>query len=159
MKNIYNILKKLSIKYEKHEHPAVFTVEEAEKYYINIKGSHNKSLFLRNKNGERYFLVITIGAKRLNLKELASFLNEQKLSFGSPEKLKEYLDLTPGSVSPFGLINDVNKKVEVIVDQEMMEFDKQGYHPNINTATLVISTSDFKKFLDWTKNKIIYKKL
>lgn len=103
--------------------------------------------------------MLTLGSKRLDLKSLAVFLNESKLSFASPEKMMEYLGITPGSVSAFGLINDVDKVVRVIVDEDLLKFDKQGYHPNINTATLIISTKDFKKFLNWTGNKVIYKSL
>lgn len=159
MNNVYVVLEKLGIRYEKHEHPAVFTVEDAEKYYRGVDGAHNKSIFLRNKNGDKYYLVLTLGSKRINLKELQLFLKESKLSFASPEKLMERLGLTPGSVSPFGLINDVGKIVQVIVDEDISKFDKQGFHPNVNTATLIITTDDLKKFLEWTENKMIYKKL
>lgn len=159
MNDIYNVLNKLGILYEKHEHPAVFTVADAVKYYVKIDGAHNKSIFLRNKKADKYYLILTLDSKRVNLKELQIFLTESKLSFASPEKLMEYLGLTPGSVSPFGLINDKNKIVEVIVDEELLKFDKQGFHPNINTVTLIITTEDLKKFLEWTKNKVIYRRL
>jgi Ala-tRNA(Pro) deacylase len=156
MKDIYSVLDKLGIVYKKYEHPAVFTVEEAKKHDTG-SGSYNKSIFLRNKKGDNFYLVLTLGSKRIDLKNLAVFLNETKLSFASPEKMMKYLGLTPGSVSPFGLINDVDKVVKVIVDEELLKFDKQGYHPNINTATLIISTEDLKKFLTWTGNKVINK--
>ena len=67
-----------------------------------------------------------------------------------------YLGLTPGSVSPFGLINDTSRSVQVIIDNELLKYGKVAFHPNINTATLAISIEDFKKFLDWTGNNIIY---
>ncbi|MFA6081197.1 MAG: prolyl-tRNA synthetase associated domain-containing protein [Patescibacteria group bacterium] len=158
MKDIYSILNRLEIKYKKYEHPAVFTVEEAKKHDTG-NGSYNKSIFLRNQKETNFYLVLTLGSKKLDLKGLAVFLNDSKLSFASPEKMMKYLGLTPGSVSPFGLINDVDKVVQVIVDEELLKFDKQGYHPNINTATLIISTEDLKKFLNWTKNKVTYKSL
>ena len=159
MNDIYAILNKLNIIYEKIDHPAVYTVDEAEKHTGSIKGTHNKSIFLRNKKGDKYYLVITIGSKRLDLKKLQVFLNESKLSFASPERLLQHLKLTPGSVSPFGLINDVHKKVQVIVDEELLQFEKVGFHPNINTATLIITTDDLKIFLKWINNKIVYIKL
>jgi Ala-tRNA(Pro) deacylase len=68
----------------------------------------------------------------------------------------KYLGLTPGSVSPFGLINDTNKEVNIIVDNDLISAQKQAFHPNINTSTLVISTDDFRRFLDWTGNNVIY---
>lgn len=158
MKNIYLVLDELKITYKKYEHPAVFTVEEARKHDTG-SGSYNKSIFLRNKKGDNFYLVLTLGSKRIDLKSLAVFLNETKLSFASPEKMMKYLGLTPGSVSPFGLINDVDKVVNVIVDEELLKFEKQGYHPNINTATLIISTEDLKKFLNWTGNKVTNRSL
>lgn len=158
MKDIYSVLDKLGIVYKKYEHPAVFTVEEAKKHDTG-NSSHNKSIFLRNKKGDNFYLVLTLGSKRIDLKSLAIFLNETKLSFASPEKMMKYLGLTPGSVSPFGLINDVDKVVQVIVDEELLKFEKQGYHPNINTATLIISTEDLKKFLNWTGNKVTNRSL
>jgi Ala-tRNA(Pro) deacylase len=95
-------------------------------------------------------------SKRINLKDLETRLQETGLSFASSERMMKYLSLTPGSVSPFGLINDTNKEVQVIVDKDLFTFDKQGFHPNSNTATLVISSDDFKKFLEWTTNKVTY---
>lgn len=152
---IYQILKDLNITYEKYDHPAVFTVEEAEKYKRG-DGVDSKNLFLRNRKGNKHYLVVMSATKRVNLDELAKNLNENDLSFASPERLQKYLGLTPGSVSPFGLINDLEKVVQVLVDNELLKSDKQAYHPNINTATLVISTADFKKFLDWTGNPLAY---
>lgn len=158
MKNIFNILDELDIKYEKHEHPAVFTVEEAEKH-ARGDGAHSKNLFLRNKKGNRHYLVVLGTSKKIDLKNLETLLNEKNLSFASPERLIKYLGLIPGSVSPLGLINDANKEVIVVIDKDLILADKQGLHPNINTATIVISTDDFIKFLEWTGNSINYLKL
>jgi Ala-tRNA(Pro) deacylase len=155
MSDIYHILSTLNIHYEKYEHPPVFTVEEAEKYDRG-DAVHSKNLFLRNKKGNRHYLVVTAASKQINIKELETKLEEKNLSFASSERLLNYLGLTPGSVSPFGLINDMNKEVQVVVDQDLLRGDKQAFHPNINTATLVISTPDFKKFLECTGNKISY---
>ncbi len=159
MNDIYQILHDLDISYEKYEHPAVFTVEDAEKYDRGINAGHSKNLFLRNKKGDQHYLVVVEASKRVDLKKLALLLNESKLSFASAERLMTYLGLTPGSVSPFGLINDTSKTVQVIVDNGLMQQTKQSYHPNRNTATLVIKREDFKKFLSWTKNPVMYKDL
>jgi Ala-tRNA(Pro) deacylase len=156
MKDIYTVLDNLQIKYEKHEHPAVFTVEEADKYNIKLDSGSTKNLFLRNKKGDKHFLVVIQSSKKADLKKLQAFLELDKLSFASPERMMKYLGLTPGSVSPFGLINDINKEVTAVIDQCLLKEKKVGFHPNINTATLIISSEDFKKFLDSTGNKILY---
>lgn len=156
MNDLYKILEQLKIDYEKYDHPAVFTIEEAEKYDHGIDAGKSKNLFLRNKKGDNHYLLIIESIKMTDLKKLASFLNENRLSFASPERLKEELGLTPGSVSPFGLINNADKSVKVIVDKGLLKYKKLGFHPNLNTATLVIKIDDFKKFLDWTGNNVIY---
>jgi Ala-tRNA(Pro) deacylase len=155
MKDVFKILREIGIEYQQYDHPAVFTVEEAEKY-AREDGAHSKNLFLRNKKGNKHFLVILEGSKRVDLKNLAKLVGESDLSFASGERLLKLLRLTPGSVSPFGLINDEGKEVHVIVDKSLLVFDMQGFHPNVNTSTLVITTKNFKKFLEWTKNQISY---
>ena len=159
MKDIYQILAELNIPYVKHEHPPLFTVEEADKYHDIIPGAHTKNLFLRNKKGDVHYLVVVESQKRVDLGELRKTFDESKLSFASPEKLNEYLGLTPGSVSAFGLINDESKTVRVVVDNDLMGAEKIGFHPNINTATLTISTNDFRKFLEWTGNDVAYQNI
>lgn len=157
--DIYQTLSELNITYEKHEHPAVFTVEDSKQYDRAFEAGKTKNLFLRNKKGDKHFLVIVESSKRIDLKELSVSLKESKLSFASPERLIQYLGLTPGSVSPFGLINDQNKVVNVILDQGLLRYQKLAFHPNINTATLVISTEDFKRFLTHTGNHISFLEL
>ncbi len=156
--DIYKVLEEIGIEYKRFDHPAVFTVEEAQKHNRG-GGAHSKNLFLRNKKGDKHYLVILEASKRINLKKLAQSLNESDISFASPERLQKYLGLTPGAVSLFGLVNDSEKEVEVIVDTDLLEFETQGFHPNINISTLVFSTKDFKKFLSWTNNKITFLKL
>lgn len=155
MKTIYEVLDELEIHYEKHEHPAVFTVDEAAQYERNIHAAKTKNLFLRNKKGDAHYLVIAESTRKVDLKALAEKLGESKLSFASPDRMMKHLGLTPGSVSPFGLINDGDKSVRVIVDKNLFDHEKVGFHPNINTATLVIGTKDFRKFLDWTGNQTL----
>jgi Ala-tRNA(Pro) deacylase len=156
MKTIYDILKELNIPYEKHDHPAVFTVEEAEKYDRDIPGGKSKNLFLRNKKGDIHYLVVAESTRKIDLKQLSSQLFAGNLSFASPERLLKYLDLTPGSVSPFGLINDTSKSVKVVIDNGLLKHEKVGFHPNVNTSTLVIKSDDLKKFLEWTGNNVVY---
>jgi len=145
MKNIYDVLSDLNITYVKYEHPAVFTVEEAEKYDQEIVGGKCKNLFLKNKKDNTYYLLITESTKKIDFKKLSILLNGSRLSFASPAELKECLGLTPGSVSPFGLVNDNSQKVKVLIDKNLLKYDQISFHPNINTATLVIKTEYFKK--------------
>jgi Ala-tRNA(Pro) deacylase len=150
MKDIYEALKELNVAYDTYEHPAVFTTKEADLVCGKIPGKQAKNLFLTNEKGNRHFLVTIAHDKRADLAKLAILFGEKRLRFASPERLLKYLGLTPGSVSPFGLINDTDKAVEFFIDSDLVEQGKIYVHPNINTATLGISTGDFKKFLEFT---------
>jgi len=145
------------IKYVLHQHPAVFTVAEAEIHCKNIPGMPGKNLFLKEKNkyGEkRYFLVIMPALKRLDLKALQKKLEVKKLTFCNTEELKEILGLTPGAVSPFGLINDKENKVKVLIDEELWRAEIVNFHPNVNTASLELKREDFHKYIDSLQNEV-----
>ncbi len=151
---VYEVLKNLGIPYTRHEHPPVFTVEQAERHWTNISGAHCKNLFLRNKKGTRHYLVILLTSKQADLKQLTVKLREDRLSFGSAERLQKYLGLETGAVSPFGLINDSRKEVVVIVDQGVRRAERVNFHPNINSVTLGIETADFERFLASSGNEV-----
>ncbi len=153
---VYETLDGLGIPYTRHEHPPVFTVEQAEQHWTNIEGAHCKNLFLRNKKGNRNYLVIAETSTPVDLRRLNEKLGDDRLSFGSPERLMRLLGLEPGSVSPFGLINDRNKEVIVIVDEGLRKAGRVNFHPNVNTATVGLSGEDFEKFLAWTGNSVRY---
>ena len=155
-KNIYDILKQLDIPFTKHEHPPVYTVAEAEQHWDDITGAHCKNLFLRNKKGKNHYLVVAQTDKRVDLKDLTRRLGEDRLSFASPERMKRYLGLEPGAVSPFGLINDTEIEVVVIIDRDLREASHVNFHPNVNTATVGIAFEDFEKFLRYCKNPVRY---
>lgn len=152
-KKVYEILERLGISFHKYEHPPVYTVSQAEKHWQNIPGAHCKNLFLRNKKGNHHYLVILDASKRADLRDLAKKIGEDRLSFGSPKRLQRYLGLEPGAVSPFGLINDVNKEVEVIIDSDLRQAAQINFHPNVNTATIGLKFLDFEKFLTWSGQK------
>ena len=158
-RKVLDALDQLGIAYARHEHPPVFTVEDAVKYWTALRGTHCKNLFLRNKKGNRHYLVIAPTSRTIDLKRLNSLLDEDRLSFGSPERLQRCLGLEPGAVSPFGLINDREKEVRVIVDAELRDSRFLGFHPNVNTATLDIAFADFEKFLAWCGNDVRYLKI
>jgi Ala-tRNA(Pro) deacylase len=140
-------LRELGIAFERHGHPPVATVEEAALYWDGIDAAHCKNLFLRNQKGNRHYLVILRASKKADLKSVADQIGDGKLSFGSPERLMAHLGLTPGSVSPFGLINNKDHAVRVVLDQDLKSAERLSFHPNINTATLVLSRADFERFL------------
>jgi Ala-tRNA(Pro) deacylase len=152
--NLKTYLDNLKVEYIEHEHPAVFTVEESLKLKTKIPGVHTKSLFLKDKNSN-YYLVCMNAHKRLKTNRLAKRFNSKKLYFASPEELNQKLSLTPGSVSIFGLINNKEKDVTLVLDQELWDAEKVSFHPNINTATLEISHEDLAKFYNSLNNKKI----
>lgn len=155
-RQVLDHLQKIGVAFRRFEHPPVATVAEAEKYWQSLRGVHCKNLFLRNWKGNRHYLLIAAASKKLDLKNLSRLINEDRLSFASPERLKKFLGLEPGSVSPFGLINDLNKEVKVIIDNQLKNSDFLGFHPNINTSTLEISGKDFLKFLESCGQKVIW---
>jgi len=142
--------------FERYEHPPVATVEQAEQHWAGIEATHCKNLFLRNQKGNRHYLVVLLHSKRADLRAVADQIGDGKLSFGSPERLMTHLGLTPGSVSPFGLINDASHAVCVVLDRDLKSTTRVSFHPNINTRTYVISTTDFLRFLDAMGNNVRY---
>jgi Ala-tRNA(Pro) deacylase len=144
--NIKEFLEENNIEYIWHEHPAVYTCEEAEKHCSHIPGLAVKNLFLRDKKGKKFFLLITTAEKRVDLKKLGEIIGINKVSFASPDNLKDKLGLEPGAVSPFGLLNDKNNEVGLYIDNEVMQANIVSFHPNVNTASIELSKEMFKKF-------------
>ena len=153
---VYQRLADLGITYRRYEHPPVPTVEEAEQYWAGIEATHCKNLFLRNQKGNRHYLVVLLHSKKADLRAVAEQIGDGKLSFASPERLLTHLGLSPGSVSPFGLINDHTHAVRVVLDRDLRSADRLSFHPNINTRTLVLSREDFERFLAATGNPTQY---
>ncbi len=151
---VYATLAAMGIRYETFTHPPVFTAEEAAEHWAGIDGAKVKNLFLRNKKGDRHYLVILAISKQADLRALVKMVGDDRLSFGSPERLMANLGLTPGSVSPFGLMNDVRHAVRVIVDQDLRSAERLIFHPNINTASVAIAGADFVRYLESTGNVV-----
>lgn len=151
---LYETLKKLNIDYEEIEHNAVFTIEEALKENIpsRIKGIECKNLFCKNK--DLYYLIFLEASKRADLKKISEVVGVSHLSFASIEELKDILNLDMGSVTPLGIINDINNKVTLIIDQELKK-EKVLVHPNINTKTISLEFEDLIKFIKYTNHSYI----
>lgn len=149
---LYQLLDLLKIPYDYIEHPPVPTVEEAKKYWSDIESGHCKNIFFRNHKGNRHYLVILYYDSKLNIKELEQKLRQGKLTFASDRRLMQYLGLTPGSVSPFGLINDHTRHVHLFIDKKLMNYERLSFHPNTNTASLIIPREGLFRFLEHTGN-------
>lgn len=147
---LYETLKDLRIDFEKVEHPAFDTCEKSGDFYQKNKlGVNCKNIFLQNRRGKKHYLVTMLAEKQLDIPRLAEFLEEhRKMGFASAERLNKYLGLQPGSVTPFAIINENAKDIPVIIDKEIFKHEFVHFHPLRNTATLKISTKDFRKFLE-----------
>jgi Ala-tRNA(Pro) deacylase len=146
----------LGISFERYEHPPVATAFEADEHWAGIDAAHCKNLFLRNQKGNRHYLVIVKHPKRADLRGVADQIGDGKLSFASPERLLTHLGVMPGSVSPFGLINDASRDVRVFLDADLKGAERISFHPNINTVTVVLAFADFERFLAARGNPVRY---
>jgi Ala-tRNA(Pro) deacylase len=158
-KELYDLFETLGIQFEYHEHPPVATIEDAILHWKDYNSGRCKNIFFRNHKGNRHYLVILEHLRQLDIHDLEKRLRQGKLTFASDQRLKKYLGLEPGSVSPFGLINDNERHVHLFIDEKLRESDRLAFHPNVNTATLVISKPDFLRFLDHTGNTYEFIKL
>lgn len=151
--DIYNFLTTHSISYQRVDHPAVFTCEQAEQLVPPMPGTDTKNLLVRDKKGHRHFLVVVGYEKTVDLKALSPLLDVNGLSFASPERLMKYLGIEPGSVSLLAIINDIECAVDVIVDEKVWQADVLKCHPLVNTSTLAIRRTDIEKILSVTGHR------
>jgi Ala-tRNA(Pro) deacylase len=154
MTDFFNFLDSHDIAYERHDHPAVYTVEEADRLVPELPGAKTKNLFLRDDKGRRHFLVLVPSEKRVNLKALKEVLGVKRISFGSPKRLKKHLGIEPGAVSLMAVYNDGDHKVEVFMDRDLWASDTFLFHPLVNTSTLVIKKADIERFLEATRHAL-----
>lgn len=144
----YDLLDSLGIEYTRVDHDVTATIEdclEVEK----LLGIHIcKNLFLCTANKSAFYLLMMPGEKPFKTKELSKQIGSSRLSFASPEYMEKFLDITPGSVSVLGLMNDIEKKVQLLIDEDVLKDEYIGCHPCINTSSLRLRTEDMmKKFL------------
>lgn len=141
--DIYNYLTSRNIWHEITEHKAVYNMEEMAEVTLPYPEADGKNLFVRDDKKRNYYLITVRGDKRINLKEFKQKNGTRSLSFASEEDLMALLGLYPGSVTPLGLLNDTDCKVQLFLDQAFMDSPGLiGVHPNDNTATLWLKTED-----------------
>ena len=136
----------LGIEATTRDHAPVYTVDEAQALRGEIPGGHCKNLFLKDDKGN-IWLIVCLEEAQVDLKAAPAKIGSRRLSFGKPELLKEVLGVEPGSVTPFGLINDTEKRVNVVLDAAMMAHELVNYHPLENTATTTIRSHDLVAFI------------
>jgi len=146
---VLEYLKSHGIEFECLDHPATPTVVIAMQYWKNVPDvQHCKNLFLRNHKGNRHYLVILPWDRKLDTHSLERAIGESRLSFASEKRMNRYLGVMPGSVSLFGLINDTGNEVKLILDSALEKVNKISFHPNDNTASLIISHQGLMDFLN-----------
>lgn len=152
---IYSFLDDNKIPYQRFNHPAVFTCEQAEQLCPRMPGAGIKNLFLFDKKTDTYYLVVVRDSIRVDLKKLQKALDVSHLSFASSQRLMEYLGVEPGSVTLLGIVNDIHCKVQLILDVSLQGESLQC-HPLVNTATLVIAGQDIERFIKLTGHELMY---
>ncbi len=157
----YDLLDKLGIEYERVDHEAAETMEAcAAVDEILSPATICKNLFLCNTQKTKFYLLMIRGDKKFKTKEISHQINSARLSFAPPEFMEEFLDITPGSVSVMGLMNDKENRVQLLVDEDVLNSEEFGCHPCINTSSMRLKTKDvFGKFLEAIGHDYIVVKL
>ena len=137
----------LGIAYKLHTHPPLRTVEDSQKLSGPMDGAHIKNLYLRDRKKNNY-LIVAEESKPIDLKELGEAIGAGRLSFGSADRLMEYLGVRPGAVSPLTLVNDPDQKVQLVMDKVLLTHELINVHPLVNDKTLTIAVADLDNFLD-----------
>ena len=159
MLEVLNKLDELQIKYQLIKHIPIYTIEEANNLDIENKEYIVKNLFLRDDKKRNYYLVVIKSYKKVNLNDLMLKINSRRLSFASSDDLNKYLNLKKGSVTPLEILNDKNKVVTIIIDEDILKDNLIGVHPNDNRATIFIKTKDLIKLIELHGNLIKYVKV
>lgn len=150
---LFRVLDHLGIEHKTHRHAPAFTVEQGNAVWGGIPGVHCKNLFLKDAKA-KLWLVVAPAERRIDLKRLPAVIGSARLSFGSPALLFDVLGITPGAVTPFALINDGNRRVDVVLDRWMMDQALVNYHPLRNDATTTLAAADLLTFIGWCGNRV-----
>lgn len=139
---VYDFLDALGIEYQRVDHEAAMTIDACEEIDRTLEISIYKNLFLCNRQETSFYLLMMPGDKKFKTKDLSAQINSARLSFGKPEYMEEFLDITPGSLSVLGLMNDREQRVQLLIDEDILKDPYIGCHPCINTSSLKIRTQD-----------------
>lgn len=156
---VYLKLKELNIEYLKIDHIPIYTIDEANNLDIENKEYIAKNLFLRDDKKRNYYLLVVKSNKKIDLNDLKNKINSRRLSFASEIDLEKYLKLKKGSVTPLGVLNDVERKVKVIIDEDILKEEIVGVHPNDNDATVFMKTKDLIRIIKLNGNLVEYAKV
>lgn len=153
---VYDALEKLGIPFSRVDHEAIYTIEGCNQVDKLLEIPLCKNLFLCNSQKTKFYLLMMPGDKRFVTKEFCKQIESPRLSFAPEEFMEEYLDITPGSVSVMGLLNDKEKHVQLVIDKDVLKEDYLGCHPCINTSSIRISMKDLlEKFLPYVGHEYI----
>ena len=155
---VYDFLDKLGVEYQRVDHEAAMTMEACEEIDRTLGDGTAicKNLFLCNRQETDFYLLLMPGDKPFKTKNLSAQIGSARLSFAKPEYMEKYLDITPGSVSVMGLMNDHENHVQLLVDEDVMKSEYLGCHPCVNTSSLKIKTEDiFGKYLEEVHHDMI----
>lgn len=152
--DLYDVFKQLNIEFKEIEHQPVYTIEQAQAIKQKIEGVGCKNLFLTDKKG-KYVLVVLEENKKANIKQVEKIVGTSHLSFVEISELHNILQLEQGSVTPFGVINDTDNKVILVIDTDLKD-KKMLFHPNINTKTISINYDDLLKFIEFEKHQYLF---
>lgn len=155
-REVYSVLDALNIPYERFEHGAAFTMLDCAQIDAEIPATHAKNLFLCNRQKTQYYLLILRMDKVFRTAEVSKQIGASRLSFGDNEALLSVMSVTPGAVSPMALISESARGVGVLIDGDLRNSEKLCFHPNVNTASIVIGKDDFLKFLRHCGNPLQY---
>ena len=141
----YDFLDSLGVEYQRVDHEAAMTIEACQEIDKTLEISICKNLFLCNRQETSFYLLMLPGDKKFKTKDISAQINSPRLSFGKPEYMEKFLDITPGSLSVLGLMNDKDQKVQLLIDEDVLKEPYIGCHPCINTSSLKIRTEDMMK--------------
>lgn len=144
---VYKLLDRLQIEYERVDHEEAATMEVCDEIDIVLNSLICKNLFLCNRQKTQFYLLMMPGRKIFKTKDLSAQIQSARLSFAEASYMEEYLDILPGAVSVLGLMNDVNNKVQLLIDKDILKNDTVGCHPCVNTSSLKIKTNDLLKYI------------
>ena len=139
---VYDFLDSLNIAYQRIDHPAAMTMEDCAAVDEVLQAVTCKNLLLCNRQKTAFYLLLIPGDKVFKTKDLSAQIGSSRLSFAGAEDMEGLLDITPGSLSVLGLINDKENKVQLLIDRDVLQGEYIGFHPCINTTTLRLKMSD-----------------